>query len=82
MSRLFPYANIVAGALVLLVGFGMHFCGQLLSVINWDFAPRLGLQEKGMPPHHKDYEQAIAFADVFLGWTRTRCARSGPPGTL
>ena len=68
MNQLFPYANIVAGVLVLIVGFGFHWVGQLISVLNWDLASRIGLQEGGSPPEYKVYEQAIAVADVALGW--------------
>lgn len=68
MSNLFPYANIVAGILILIVGFGMHWVGQLISVISWDFGTKLGLEEKDLTPEHKIYEHAIAVADVALGW--------------
>jgi hypothetical protein len=66
---IFPGAHIVAGLLVLLVGFGFHWVGQLISLVNWEFATRLGLQEKGMLPEYKVYEHAIAVADVAVGWT-------------
>ena len=69
MDQIFPGANVVAGVLVLLVGFGVHFGAQLTSVINWDLGTRLGLQEAGMRPEHKNYEHAIAVADSLLGWT-------------
>ena len=68
MSQLFPGANIVAGVLVLAVGFIFHWIGQLISVLNWDLATRIGLQEKGMLPEYKVYEHAIAAADVAIGW--------------
>ena len=68
MNQLFPYANIVSGALVLVVGFAFHWIGQLISVINWDLATRLGLQEKGLLPEYKVYEHGIAVADVAIGW--------------
>ena len=68
MSGLFPYANIVAGILVLLVGFCAHWLGQLVSVVNWSRATRLGLQEKGLLPEYVVYEHAIAVADAALGW--------------
>ena len=29
MDQVFPHANVVAGVLVLIVGFGFHFIGQL-----------------------------------------------------
>ncbi len=69
MDQIFPYANVVAGVLVLLVGFGLHFGGQLVSVVDWQLATRLGLQEAGMRPEHRNYEHAIAAADVLIGWT-------------
>jgi hypothetical protein len=64
----FPHDNVVAGALILLVGFVMHFGGQGLSLISWDLATRLGLQEPGMPAEYRVYEHAIAWADVLMGW--------------
>lgn len=69
MNQIFPYANIVTGILVLIVGFLMHWIGQLISIINWEFATRMGLQEKGMPKEFKVYEHAIAVSDVAVGWT-------------
>ena len=69
MDQIFPYANVVAGVLVLLIGLGLHFAGQLVSVVDWQLATRIGLQEAGMKPEHKDYEHAIAVADVLIGWT-------------
>jgi hypothetical protein len=69
MNQIFPYANILTGILILIVGFLAHWIGQLVSVINWDFATRIGLQEKGMPKEFKVYEHAIAVADVAVGWT-------------
>lgn len=68
MNQIFPYANIVTGILVLLVGFVAHWIGQLISVINWNFAIKIGLQEKGMPKEFKVYEHAFAIADVLIGW--------------
>ena len=68
MSGLFPYANIVAGVLVLLVGFCAHWLGQCVSVVNWQRATRLGLQEQGLLPEYVVYEHAIAVADTALGW--------------
>ena len=67
-SPLFPYANVLAGVLLLIVAFGLHFVGQLVSVISWEFATRIGLQEAGMPAEFKVYEKAIAIADVAIGW--------------
>ena len=68
MNRLVPYANVVAGVLVLVVGFIFHWIGQLISVLNWDLATKLGLQEAELPPEYKVYEHAVAAADVALGW--------------
>lgn len=69
MEQIFPYANVVAGLLVLLIGFGVHFIAQTLSVFNWELATKLGLQEAGMRPEHKNYEHAIAVSDMLVGWT-------------
>jgi len=68
MNYLFPYDNIVVGLLILIVGFGFHWVGQTISVINWKFATRIGLQEAGMPREYKVYEHAIAVADSMVGW--------------
>jgi hypothetical protein len=68
MDQIFPYANVIAGVAVLIVGFGFHWLGQLISVLNWDLGTRLGLQEEGLLPEYKVYEHAIAVADAALGW--------------
>ena len=68
MGHVFPYDNVIAGVLVLVVAFGLHWIGQGLSVVNWQLATRLGLQERGMPGEFKNYEHAIAVADVLIGW--------------
>jgi hypothetical protein len=68
MNYLFPYDNIVIGILILIVGFGFHWLGQLVSVLNWQLATRMGLQEKGMPREFKVYEHAIAITDALMGW--------------
>ena len=68
MTHVFPYDNVVSGILVLVVGFCFHWLGQGLSLVNWDLATRLGLQEARMPPEYKVYEHAIAVADVAVGW--------------
>ena len=60
--------NIVVGVLVLIIGFGIHWVAQFVSVVNWDLGIRLGLQEAKMPPEYKVYEHAIAVADSALGW--------------
>ncbi|MGB2958710.1 MAG: hypothetical protein WBD30_07460, partial [Bacteroidota bacterium] len=66
--EIFPHANLVAGLLIIVVGFGFHWLGQLISLLNWEFATRIGLQEKGLLPEYKVYEHAIAAADVAIGW--------------
>lgn len=68
MSHLFPYDNIVVGLLILVVGFGFHWMGQLVSVINWNVAQKIGLQEANLPKEYKVYEHAIAVADSLVGW--------------
>ena len=68
MSLLFPYDNIVIGILIFIVGFLFHWIGQLVSIINWDFATKIGLQELNMPKEYIAYERAIAVADSIIGW--------------
>ena len=68
MSPLFPYANAVAAILLFVVAFGFHFVGQSISVLNWDLARRLGLQEKAAPRDYYPYEHGTAMADVLIGW--------------
>ena len=68
-EQIFPQANIVAGVLVLVVGFGFHFLGQFYSVLNWSRAMELGLQEAESTPEYRAYEHGIAVADSMLGWT-------------
>lgn len=66
--ELFIYANLITGALILVIGFGFHFIGQLLSVIDWNRAVKLGIAEKEILPQYKDYEKGMAMADVLIGW--------------
>jgi len=54
--------------LVLVIGFVFHWIGQLISILNWDFATRIGLQEKELLPEYKVYEHAISIADVAIAW--------------
>lgn len=68
IMELFPFANVVVGILVFIVGFIFHWLGQLVSVINWDYANKIGIQEKKILPEYKVYEHAIAVADVLIGW--------------
>jgi hypothetical protein len=65
---LFSYAHIVAGILIFIVGFGFHWLGQLLSILNWELAERLGLQEKSLLKEYRVYEHAIAASDAAIGW--------------
>jgi len=66
--ELFPFSNIVVGILVFLVGFIFHWLGQMISLINWDYAKKIGLQEEKNLPEYEVYEHAIAVADVLTGW--------------
>jgi hypothetical protein len=65
---LFPYAHILSGILIFIIGFCFHWLGQLLSIINWELAERLGLQEKELLKEYKVYEHAIAASDAAIGW--------------
>jgi hypothetical protein len=67
-TQIFSYANIIVGILIFIVGFIFHWIGQLISVVNWDFATRIGFQENKLLPEYKVYEHAIAVADVMIGW--------------
>jgi hypothetical protein len=40
----------------------------LISIINWEYAEKIGLQEKENLPEYEVYEHAIAVADVLIGW--------------
>ena len=64
----FPYADTIAATLILIVGFGFHFCGQTISVLNWEAAKRLGLQEARLPKDYYPYEHGTAIADMAVGW--------------
>jgi hypothetical protein len=66
--NIFPYDKIVVGILIFIVGFIFHWLGQLISLINWDYAKKIGLQEEKNLPEYEVYEHAIAFADVLIGW--------------
>jgi len=68
MNQFFPLANIITGVLVLIVGFLFHWVGQLISLLNWEFATKIGLQDKGLMPEYRVYDEAIAAADVLIGW--------------
>ncbi len=66
--RLFPFDNIVVGILVIILGFIFHWVGQLICVVNWKFAEKIGLQEETLKPEQKFYEHGIAASDVAIGW--------------
>jgi hypothetical protein len=68
MNQIFPYANVITAILVFIVGFIFHWVGQLVSVLNWDFGIKIGLQESKMPKEYKVYEHAIAVADSIIAW--------------
>ncbi len=68
MNYLFQYDNILIGIFILVVGFGFHWIGQLISVFNWDFATRIGIQESELLKEYKVYEHAIAVSDSIIGW--------------
>ena len=66
--EIIPYSNIIVGILIFIVGFIFHWIFQLISLVNWNYATKIGLQEKEMLPEYKVYEHAIAVADVLIGW--------------
>jgi len=66
--ELFLFANIIIGILIFIVGFIFHWFGQLISLINWDYAKKIGLQEEKNLPEYEVYERAVAVADVLIGW--------------
>ena len=68
MNLIFPYANVIIGVLVLIIGFLFHWIGQLISLLNWEFATKIGVAEKGLIPEYRVYEKGIAAADVLIGW--------------
>lgn len=68
MFPLFPYVSTITGILILIVGFGFHWLGQLISLLDRDLAIRAGIWEAAMPEEYEVYENAIAIADVVIGW--------------
>ncbi|MCX7010694.1 MAG: hypothetical protein NTY53_26190 [Kiritimatiellaeota bacterium] len=50
MNEIFPFANQVTGVLILLVGFGFHFVGQLISVVSWERATKWGCRKRRCRP--------------------------------
>ena len=69
MDQIIYYAGFVSGILVLVVGFGFHWIGQLITLINSNFARRIGILESDNLAEYEVYDNAIAIADVTLGWT-------------
>jgi hypothetical protein len=67
-NEIFPFANIIVGILIFIVGFIFHWFFQLISAINWNYATKIGVQEKKMIPEYKVYEHGTAVADSLLGW--------------
>lgn len=67
-EQLFPFANIITGILVLIIGFGLHWVGQVISWINWDLSEKLGIAPKGIKPEQMDYERGIAAGDSLIAW--------------
>ncbi|WP_440951864.1 hypothetical protein [Methanococcoides sp. FTZ1] len=51
--ELIPYLHVIVGILVFIVGFLFHWLGQFISVLNWDYATKIGLQEKKLLPEFK-----------------------------
>jgi len=67
MYELFPYSNILAGTLVLIVGFGIHWLSQLSMFLHWELMPRhgFGINISDKP---KGYDRFIAISDITIGW--------------
>jgi hypothetical protein len=61
-------AHFLIGLLILIMGAGFHWLGQLASLLNRELAIRLGLVEKDLPAGYRAYEDALAVADAALGW--------------
>ena len=66
--QIFVFDNVVIGIMILILGFLFHWLGQLISILNWEYAQKIGLQEKKNLPEYDTYEHAIAVADVLIGW--------------
>lgn len=66
--EIFPYANIVVGIFLFIVGVIFHWIGQLVSVINWEFARKIGIREKKTLPEYEVYERGMAIAEAIIGW--------------
>ena len=68
MQSLFPFAHIIAGIIILIVGFGFHFLGQLMGFLYWE--PELKHSFIiNMPIKAKGYAHIVAISDVAIGWS-------------
>ena len=67
MYELFPYSNVLAGTLVLIVGFGIHWLSQVSLFLNWELMPRHGFGIN-IASNPKGYDRFIAISDVTIGW--------------
>jgi len=67
MYELFPYSNILAGVLVLIVGFGIHWLNQLSLFLNWELMPRHGFGIN-LADSPEGYDRLIAISDMVIGW--------------
>ncbi len=68
-GQLFPNAPLVLAVLIFLVGFLIHWVGQIISLIDWDMAVRLGICDRNTTTEYKTYEKGVAAADALIGWT-------------
>jgi hypothetical protein len=68
LEQIIDIVKIISGILILIKGFGFHWIGQLISVMNRDLAIRLGIWEKDNLQEYEVYENGISIADVSLGW--------------
>ncbi len=68
-GQLFPNAHLVLALLIFLVGFLIHWVGQIISLIDWDLSVKLGISDDNTTAEYKTYEKGIATADALIGWT-------------
>ena len=68
LRQIFPGANVLAGVLLLLVGFLCHWVASLISLSSWDLAVRLGFQMSNLTTEMQVYVRAFAVADSLIGW--------------
>ncbi len=47
MNEIYYWVHNLTGILVLIVRFLFHWVGQLVSLVNWDFAVSMGLRTGG-----------------------------------